>query len=82
MTHRIDEHGSLVHRAARGPRAPTPAVPAMPAIVSAAPAIVLTARVLLGERVGVGEDEDRIDADAEDEVEGDEGEDGRLVGSE
>mmetsp|Transcript_37327 Transcript_37327/g.87867 ORF Transcript_37327/g.87867 Transcript_37327/m.87867 type:complete len:283 (-) Transcript_37327:64-912(-) len=54
----------------------------MPAIVPAAPAIVLTARVLLGERVGVGEDEDGIDADAEHEVETDHRQDGRLLGAE
>ena len=62
----MHEHRSFARRAARRP--------------SAVPALVYTARVLLGERVGVGEDEDRIDADTEDEVERDEREDGRLAG--
>ena len=67
----MHEHRCLACRALR-----------RPAVPSAVPAAIYAASVLLGERVGVGEDEDRIDADAEDEVEGDEGEDGRLVGSE
>ena len=57
-------------------------MPAVLAVPAAVPAAIYAASVLLGERVGVGEDEDRIDADAEDEVERDECKDGRLVGSE